>query len=261
MHFPVRYGVFLILFLLQSNQSNFIFGQVNTENMRKAELEKGLHGSVNLNYTLISGNSEYSEIAGGIRLDYVKEKFYTFAVVQYHRETEDRETFLNKGFAHFRWIYNYETNVKPEIFLQKEFSEFILLNDRNLIGAGLRFTIISEAIDEESKFKTYLGLGLMWEQEEIDTTPTQNTSLFRSTNYLSVQWVINELTSVNHVMYYQPYIQSTKDYRVLTQSALQVALTKYLTFKAAVNYRFDNQPPPEVKKYDLEVINGFSIAF
>ncbi|MBD3276348.1 MAG: DUF481 domain-containing protein [Candidatus Marinimicrobia bacterium] len=253
-----------LLMLLIVFGATFTYAQVNTESMRRSGLQPGLHGNVKFGYNLVSGNSQFSAIETGFRLDYVRDTFYTFAVLDYQRESENKELFLNRGFIHLRGIYNLRETLKPELFFQKEFSEFILLNDRNLIGGGFRVRtlhLMSGDGEKLPRLTGFLGIGLMWEHEEIDLDPVKTTHIFRSTNYLSLQWNINRLTRFNSVSYYQVDTQDIRDYRVLVQSSLQVGITKYLALTTGLNYRFDNQPPASVEKYDLELTNGFTLTF
>jgi putative salt-induced outer membrane protein YdiY len=253
-----------LLMLLFVFGASLICAQVNTESMRRSGLQPGFHGNVKFGYNLVTGNSQFSAIETGFRLDYVRESFYTFAVLDYQRESENKELFLNRGFIHLRGIYNVRETLKPELFFQKEFSEFILLNDRNLIGGGLRIrTLQTVSTDpgETPLFNSFLGIGLMWEYEEIDLKPVKTTQILRSTNYISVQWNINRLSRFNAVSYYQVDTKDIRDYRVLVQSSLQVGITKYLALTTGLNYRFDNQPPASVEKYDLELTNGFTLTF
>ena len=245
-------------------EASFAYTQVNTESMRKSGLQPGLHGNVNFGYNLVSGNSQFSAIETSFRLDYVRKTFYTFAVLEYQRETENKELFLNRGFIHLRGIYNWRESLKPELFFQREFSEFILLNDRNLIGGGFRIRtlqVVPEKANDYPWLNSFLGVGLMWEYEEIDLDPVKTTHILRSTNYISLQWNINSSSRFNVVSYYQVDTKDIRDYRVLVQSSLQVGITKYLALTTGLNYRFDNQPPATVEKYDLELTNGFTLTF
>jgi len=194
----------------------------------------------------------------------VKKQYYNFAVLDYQRESENKDLFLNRGFIHLRGIYNLKESLKPELFLQKEFSEFILLNDRYLIGGGFRIRTLQTVSGDENNqhsLSSFLGIGLMWEYEEIDLDPVKTTQILRSTNYVSLQWNINSLSRLNIVSYYQVDTKDIRDYRVLIQSSVQVGITKYLALTTGLNYRFDNQPPATVEKYDLELTNGFTLTF
>lgn len=253
----------LLAFLFAGGFSS-VHAQVNTESMRRSGLQPGLHGNVSLGYNLVSGNSQFSAIQTGFRLDYVRQTFYTFAVLDYQRESENQELFLNRGFIHLRGIYNFKEALKPEIFLQREFSEFILLNDRNLIGGGFRFRMLhtdSQETENQASLNAFLGTGLMWEYEEIDLDPVKTTHILRSTNYISLQWDINSRSRFNIVSYYQVNTDDIEDYRVLVQSNIQLSITKYFALTTGLNYRFDNQPPETVEKYDLELTNGFTLTF
>ena len=192
-----------IIFITHFISSQITAAQVNTENLRKINLKNGFYGSLKLDYTLDSGNSNFSKIAAGFRSDFVSEKYYSFGVIQYQRGVQDKKDFINKGFIHLRLIRKFFPRFSGEFFLQKEFNQFIRLKDRNLVGAGIRNGVILPDSTRKyfNSFYTFIGIGIMWENEKIDLHPVKDTKIFRSTNYLSLRWVVNDHLDFNLVSY------------------------------------------------------------
>ncbi|MBD3290963.1 DUF481 domain-containing protein [candidate division KSB1 bacterium] len=252
--------IYFFIFLLSAFR---VFGQVNTETLRKSDLDKGLHGKVQFQLGLNTGNSEYLKMKSNFRLDYMAEDYYSFGVVEYQRGLEADELFINKGFAHVRYIHSLLSTLRWELFAQKEFNDFILLLDRNLAGAGLRKSFILQPEKDGNRcyFKLHFGAGLMWENEEIDTDPDTETNIVRSTNYISIDWKIDDRLQLIHINYFQFDVENLPDYRVLAESTLSFSITKAFRFQTSLEFRYDNKPPLSVKKYDLELTNGVSFAF
>lgn len=249
----------LFSFLLSSTA----LAQVNTETLRKVEMQNGWHGMLSTSLGLQSGNSEYLQFKSSVRVDYLHDKYYSFLVFNYHRGSQAKELFVNKAFVHLRGTYAFYKNLILEVFGQTEFDDFIKLKDRNLLGSGLRIRIFKtdKFPNEKSNLHFFLGLGGMWEKEELDDRQTVITEIFRSTNYISFYWKIDERVTFNFINYYQRSLNDFKrNYRILLESNLGFYLTQSIIFTASIKYRFDSLPPSGVKNYDFELNNGISVT-
>ena len=108
----------------------------------------------------------------------------------------------------------------------------------------------------------------MWERERIDTTGQASddrassplASLVRSTNYLVLQWQVDDRLTLLSTTYYQVDLSRFADYRILWEGALDLTLTKRLALRLILNLRYDSEPPAGIKSYDLEITNGFSYS-
>lgn len=252
---------YLIFFLILTGS---VSAQVNTESLRKSNLKNGFQTSLNVDLGLFAGNSDFLKMTGKLRTDFVSGDHYTFGVMQYQRGIQDQNVFVNKAFIHIRDIHKLSRIFRWEWFIQKEFNEFIRLKDRNLIGAGLRTAAWA------SNFKTknlpqslqfYLGTGFMWENEKINTTPVTETWIIRSTNYFNLSWKIDKRVNLGMVTYYQVDLKNLNDYRILSQTGFVFYITPAVSFQTTLNFRYDNEPPPRIKEYDLELKNGIQVAF
>ncbi|UCD37885.1 MAG: DUF481 domain-containing protein [Fidelibacterota bacterium] len=195
-----------------------------------------------------------------------------FLVSNYQISKKDKLLFINKGFSHLRTVKSLRRSLYGEVFVQKEFNEFINLRDRQLLGGGLRIKW-----DEMERIKLFpeqlqfaMGIGLMWEREVIDAgadgtqgDPIHNTLalLLRSTNYVVLKWTPKESLAILTTAYFQVDTRRASDYRILARTTLRVALTKRLELTVDVNLRHDSEPPGGVKALDLDLVNGFSYRF
>lgn len=236
--------------------------QVNTESMRRMELGQGWHHLLTLSAGYVSGNSSVLNLRGFARTDYASNHYYSFLAGNYQRSMEDGDVFINKGFVHVRTMRSFSEKWKAELFTQKEFNDFILLKSRELIGGGLRMEVVETdtAASARHFFRLNAGIGLMGEWEEYDGLEP-DTRLLRSTNYLSFRWQWNEMVTMTGTGYYQFDTRHISDYRILVESVLGVNITKHLAFTTTLNFRYDRQPPEDVRRYDLDIQNGISVIF
>lgn len=241
--------------------SHGLWAQVNTESMRREWGGEGVHGQAGVNLALQQGNSPYLRLGLGARIDYLANPFYTFLVANWQRRTDAGALKQHDGFLHGRVVYTATPTVKVEGFAQKEFNDFIKLKDRNLLGAGVRFTL-AETNTDSFLLTVHCGIGAMYERELLDLQPTdERQRLIRSTNYLTVAWRVRKNFSVTTTTYYQPAFSSLRDFRVLSNLTGTFSISDLLNFNVALNYRYDHQPPPTVKPYDLTISNGVTVGF
>ncbi len=265
----LRHAAIIILMglLLATNST----AQVNTEAMRRENLEPGYHLDLGGNVGYTDGNSSLFQNRSNLRLDYVQEEVQFFLVANYRLSRKDKTLFINKGFTHIRRIKPLRTALYAEAFIQNEFNDFIQLNDRELLGWGVRikWNELENFSALHSKLTLNTGIGLMWEQEKIDTGADGNlgdpihgslASLIRSTNYVVIGWIPNESLGIQTTTYFQVDTRRVKDYRILSQTTMKVAITERFTVNLDINLRYDSEPPGSVKAFDIDFTNGFSYA-
>ena len=238
--------------------------QINTEKLRSKTTENGFNGNAGVEFGLNKGNSNYLSVNGNLRLDYLINRLDFFLVSNYEYKEGNGQKIIYQGFTHLRCVIPLSGRTFLEFFTQKEFNDFILLNDRNLIGSGLRFNILNPVSNTEisSGIKIYLGIGAMFENEVYNTQPLGiKKNLIRSTNYLDFYWQADSLMKFSFVNYFQPYVLSIKNFRWLADTNLKFHISKNFSFITHFTLRYDNQPVANLKKYDLELTNGISVQF
>jgi putative salt-induced outer membrane protein YdiY len=233
-----------------------VYSQVNTESIRSKLLKEGLSSKLSLSFGYYSGNTNFFNLKADIRLDYHSRSYYSFLVGSFKQGKRAGEIFLNKGFVHIRGVKFITQRILAEAFAQKEFNDFTLLKDRSLIGCGTRIEFFKAEVD--SRFGLNLGIGVMWEKELVGKQDFVKTEIFRSTNYLTFDWALKEDVKFSAINYYQFDILRFSDYRILSSLKVSFHLSERLIFTTFVNFRYDNEPPEGVKKYDLEVTNGLT---
>lgn len=251
-----------ICFVLITVYCPSLAAQVNIftgETMKQMRLESGLYNSIALDLTYRSGNTDLLTSRTRFRSDYLTKAYHSFVFGSLQQGRKSGEFFINKGMVHARIIRSLTQNTLFESFVQKQFNESILLNDRNLVGGGVRFA----SHPRNSPFNLYLGVGAMWEHERINDKAdgTITTRIVRSTNYINWTGQLDERITTSATGYYQAYVRRFQDYRILFEGSITFRLTTKLSFPFRVNFRYDNEPPIGIQKHDVEIFNGLRYTF
>ncbi len=237
--------------------------KINTEKYRKYYSDDvGFIFNMKTTFTAKAGNTEYTAYTGTGRVDYNGNTFDTFLVGNFEfKNTADKKV-ENQGFLHLRGITHITERATWEVFLQRQYDEFIDLNSRNLAGTGLKYRVIEHiaGADSSKSLDVNVSLGVMYETEEYDVDAgIVSKELWRSTNFISVDWLIKKKLSLTGVLYYQPAFKNFKNYRIASELGFEFALARSLHFIVDFTWRYNNLPITDVKKYDLSVQNGIRI--
>jgi len=236
-------------------------GQVNIEKQRKAKNEKLFETILGFSMTLYKGNTDMFIFNTDVRFDLNRGRNSGFVIGKLSYGEKNDESYLNKGFIHIRYIRNISRKFMLESFAQMEFNDFILLNRRSLAGFGIRLHLLEKKI-KSGDINLYLGSGLMFENEIFNTSSEdilkEETSLYKSTNYISVSYSSDKF-SISDVTYLQTNIGDEVSTRIYSDLIFAVRLSKKLSFTTSFTYRYDNNPAPTVKNYDIQLKNGLKL--
>ena len=231
---------------------SFTWCQVNTEAMRGDNKSPGVTQNMALDFSYFSGKSEIIQLMWAYQMDYLlKSNWYGFLSGQYNRAFEkDKEDFSNKGFIHLRTARPIMARIDIEGFIQKETNHFIDLENRELIGIGLRINQFADL---------YGGTGIMHEMEKYNILEKQN--FIKSTNYINYKTNILQTAELENVMYYQFKLEHPGDYRILWVGNLTFHASKGISFHINTHYRFDKSIiNPDGDSY-FEISNGIGFHF
>ena len=73
-------------------------------------------------------------------------------------------------------------------------------------------------------------------------------------------WQIDDRFSTATTGYFQMRPNNTNDFRLLVESGFGVRLSKRISLNVELNFRFDNAPPSEIEKHDLEIANSLILS-
>ena len=232
---------------------SLIWSQVNTESMRGNKQSPGITHNMALDFSYYSGNYEIIQLMGYYQMDYrSNSNWYGFLAGRYNRAFEkDKEDFSKKGFMHLRTARPILGYTDIEGFIQKEINHFIDLENRELLGAGLRINQFEDL---------YWGIGIMHELEQYNNIPLKQ-NFVKSTNYINYKVTILQIAELQNVIYYQFKLQKPEDYRILWNGNLTIKASKGISFHIKTLYRFDKSViNPDGDSY-FEISNGFGFQF
>jgi hypothetical protein len=238
--------------------------QVNTEALRIEAGQQGFQGSLHLTGNISAGNTSIYEMNAGGRVDHVRGLNRAFVVGDLRYGYKNGARYRNSAFLALRNTWQWRPRLAQETFVQQQMDEFIRLKDRKLLGAGVRITAIEATSSSDLRFRTFVGVGAMAEREIIESRPgdpTFSTTLLRSTNYLSLTLGKAGVFYLSAVQYLQFVPDRTTDYRYTADVNFDTNLTESISVLFSLSYRRDNEPPAEVRPFDLTYTTGLRYRF
>ncbi len=237
-----------------------VMAQVNTEKYRTPEEVQGLSYHLEVTGTYKTGNAEEIEADIDGRIDWKADRNTTFFVFQNEYEWTNGARITNERLFHIRNVWILNAFLRSEFFGQVNFDKKILIDNRELIGGGLRFNIL-----DRKNSRISLGTSYMFEHEKIglkgDSSHPEDVKVSRWSNYVSAYREIRTGIQVSSVVYYQPMFEAFSDYRIMNETALTVELAKVLSFAVTFKVRYDSDPPHGIKNSDTETDFGLAFHF
>ncbi len=239
-----------------------LLAQINTEAMRSENVTDGFINKVNVDFGIEKADAEVIELAAAYRVDYFNPTgLHIFFILNYENGYEqekglEKNQVVNKGFGHLRMTKMISSKLFFEVFTQFGFNDFLLMKDRKLAGSGLRYKMVSN-----DRMNTFLGIGLMQENEIYDKVNEPEKKLLRSTNYLRWNINITENTEFNNTVYYQFSSSDINDYRLLYDGSIDFSVNENLSFFIELNYRYDNDSHGDMGKSYIQLNNGIEFTF
>ena len=241
---------YLLIIFFYFSPANAI---VNVEDKISTTQQQGIVGNVSLSGNGSIGNSETSKIAFKNQTSYLhgnhSETLFLNATYGESRGIK------NKDFReiHLRHSSKFKDTLAWEVFSQWSANPFIRLNNRGLVGGGLRWDFSNKTN------KNILGTGLFYEYEEINNGGEFN--LIRGNLYLSYKSPSKHNLSIKSTTYLQPNLTKLNDFRVLESAKLLFALNKKVSLQFTLEITFDNEPPVSVEKHDINYSTGIKYVF
>ncbi len=259
--------------------SSVALAQVNTEKLRDDNPQGGFAGFAGTSVALRQGNTNRLRIDASFRAQHetlqsvplnatstltkqaTKQLFFIVGELTFAEKdtASGTDVYINKSFTHARLTNMWLARLGTEVFSQVQYNQAIRLQLRALGGAGLRWAAV------ESDFAdVYAGAGYMFEHEVLDVSPPNDVSNnHRLTSYASLSLkLFEDKVSLINTAYAQPRLDKFSDYRIISESILNIEAHKHLVLGIALNLRYDSDPPAEVsEKLDLEQKNSIKIMF
>lgn len=239
--------------LLSAQLVNIEAKRMQTDSVRFA-----LNGDFSFNHTNNDGN-QVNQIDAALTTQLKSKdlrKIY-FLLGNYRLIDSGEENLQNAWFLHGR--FNYKFNklqiLRFESFIQGQYNQLLIVEQRNLIGAGLRV----KWMDKEG-FSGYAGNSYMYEVEFSERAGTTDYN-HRNSTYLTLSYTAKSLKfSVTNTVYFQPLYRNLSDYRILEQFRLDIPLSNWLKVFTLYNYYFDSNTPLNTREYTSNLNFGVGIG-
>ena len=246
--------------------TSIFFGQsiVNTEKLFNKNKE-GLQVSSEFNGTSISGNASVFILGYSLNFSYKKNKSFLRLLSGGQYISQNKNEVSNSAFSQLR--YDYQINHKSRYFMftQLQSNAILLFNRRLLAGLGYRKNLINIERDSSSRINFDLSIGIMQEEEVLNRSRLpQNekyyTNYTRSIISMVGSWKYKKKITVINTTYFQQYLFSISDYRLLNETNMLYKLNKNLSLSVDIEYRFDSDPPSQLTNKDLNSNLGLVIV-
>jgi hypothetical protein len=237
-----------------------MIAQVNTEKYRTDEDLLGLAGYLEITGNFKSGNAEKLEGELDGRLDWKTDKNATFLIFDSEHEWVEGKRLSNEGLIHLRNVMTLNSSLKLEFFAQANYDKKILLENRELAGAGIRYELLNSV-----NANAALGSSYMFEHENYNlpkgSVEKGEVSVSRWSGYIAGYISLNNNVKFTSVSYFQPMFTKFSDYRLFNESNINIELSKLLSIAVNFKVRYDSKPLEGVKNTDTKTTFGIGLRF
>lgn len=235
------------------------YAQVNTETFRSQLSKDPAFLSIEAALATRTGNIAGSTFSGGLFAGFATGRHLAFTRNQGDYGEANGATIISRAFTHARYNFFVVPALALEAFGQLQSDKFLRLSLRSVAGVGPRWNIVREVDFEVFVASTYLLENEVLEAVEGDG---RHEDLYhRSSSYAGLGYRLDERAQVSSITYFQPRFDRPHDFRLLHETAIVLGITQHLSAKIGVTFRYDNEPPFNVKNHDLEVKNSLMVKF
>ena len=241
-------NIYLLILFISS-----LTAQVNIEAMRNTNDSSSLELQFDLDF--INTTKKNTEFTYATRYNYLFDNDAVFLGVfkgEYFQQEADgvKQDLENKGMLHLRYTHPIKSFF-VEGFIQNEFDDFRALENRQLIGGGVRFPLTSSSFFDSM----FVGTGAMYEKEVYNLENNLEITELKSTSYLTLSKAINENITLDTTMYYQFNTSKMKDYRLLAISTMDFAINDRVGFFVRFDMREQAIPIDDSLDYNYAEVS------
>ncbi len=229
---------------------------VNVEKSRK-EAKPGIQGHVDLNLALTQNTKQIFETGTSAHIQYVKDRHMILLLNSINLMRIEGDNLINNGFQHIRHNYTLRGGfVTTEIFSQHQYNSIRLLQRRFLLGAGPRLKVF-----ESDNVGVYFAPLVMYEQEQLNDEAATRNDKFKGDFYVSATYAMDNRISFSHTTYYQPDFADFSEFRVSSDTGLEMKFRGSFSFVITYSLAYDSYPPPDIPNLFYTLKNGIKYNF
>ena len=238
---------------------------VNTEKLF-SDNEDGFAASSELMGSAISGNANVIlvEYSLNFRYKWKKNNIKLLSGGEYIQE--DGVDVSNNLFGQLRYNYHFNDKNRLVSLYQLQYNKVLLLNRRQLLGLGIRHRLFEIGSDSSSKFNADFTLGVMQEEEQLNTQTLEigeknYTNYTRSMLSLVMSIKLSENFTFINTTYLQQHLKELTDYRLFNEINLLFSINKWMTLSCDFEVRYDSAPPSSLNPKDFNTNLGLLFTF
>lgn len=232
-----------------------LFSQViNIENKRFLNDSNGFVGRSDLNFNINQNTQQVMTFGVNVHAQYQHNKHRLLAISDIAFIKAAEQDFVNNGYQHLRYSYKMLNRLTWENFVQAQYNLVLKLDKRYLAGSGPRFKIV-----KHKNLRIYLGTAYMYEFQSQDKEKIIQYN-HRSSSYVTFNIDFNKFDFTS-TTFYQPLLSNFSNYRLATDSNIEISLNNHLNYRVGFNLLYDTNQPPGVPELVYALKNGLSFKF
>ena len=248
-----KYAFLYLVFSIASSFAQLV--NVESRRMQTDSILFALKNDFSLSYNNNNGQTIYN-ISNQLATQKKSKDFKKiyFLLGNYNIIKSGSKNFVNSWLLHFRFNYKLSEKLQLESFVQSQQNKLLDISNRNLVGIGMRYHMISK-----NAIQLFVANAYMYEIEKSDLF--QETFYnHRNSSYLTLSALLprNNVTITNTI-YYQPLYKDITNYRILEQLKVSVPISKKFHISGALNYYFTSATPTQKHQYTSNIRIGFGI--
>lgn len=227
---------------------------INIESKRFLNDTNGFVGRADLNFNVIQNTQQIISLGLNVHMQYQHNKNRFLAISDLAFIKAGSTNFVNNGYQHLRHGYKIMDRITWESFVQAQYNLVLKLDKRYLAGMGPRFKIL-----KKKNFRLYAATLYMFEYQ-MQNNETIEQYNHRLSAYATFNIGFNKV-DLSHTTFFQPLLSDPSNYRIASDSNLDIALTEHFNFRVGFNLLYDNHQPPGVPELAYTLKNGLSFKF
>ncbi|TAJ12814.1 DUF481 domain-containing protein [Marinilabiliaceae bacterium JC017] len=231
---------------------------VSIDKRRTKNPNKGIQGDVNLGLNFVHTTTDMTSLSSQFKLQYNDDNNTYLLSSDVNFNQVDNEKNINNGGMMFK--YNYwvpEKIIIAEAFMQYQYNRVKKLKHRYVFGLGPRFNI-----SDREKFSFFIVaysiyMNELFQEEKFE----RRKSLVKLSSMLSMDWRFAPNATLGHTTYYEPDYSDPEDFRIWSETKLDVKISSRFSFGLFLRMDYDHQVPTGVDNLFYSVNNSFKLAF
>ena len=227
---------------------------INIENKRFLNDTNGFIGRSDLNFNVTQNTQQVISLGINVHMQYQYNKHRFLAISDIAFIKAAQTDFVNNGYQHLRYSYKLNKHITWESFTQAQYNVVLKLDRRYLAGTGPRVKIL-----KKNNFRIYTAALYMYEYQ-VQNNESIIQYNHRMSSYVTFNIGFNKLDFSN-TTFYQPMLSNFNNFRIASDSNLDILLTGHFNFRVGFNMLYDTNQPPGIPALVYTLKNGLSFKF